>query len=392
VLFVSSCVLGGGAGWSLYYLLKYLDRSRIEPSVAVPEPGIFAERFRALGVRVHASRHLPHRFRQQRYERGGRLGELASDVRNLVDMARFTRELAGLVRREGIELVYANNMMVKPLGALAAQTAGVPCILHVRNIHEAPARIAFQNAVARLPSVVRLIANSSASAAPYARAVPDKIEVVHNGIDVGEYTAGELTPGTWRDAMGIGRDELVVGFTGNLIPRKGIEPLIRAAAQVLPRHPSARFVVLGRVPIGTRRPMLPAYEALVSELGLGARFQFHGFTPDVRPALVDFDVLTLPSLQEPFGRSIIEAMALGAPVVATRVGGVPEIITDGEHGLLVPPDDPRALADAIDRLLGDAALRGRLGAAGRERVRERFDVARLGQGIQDIILGAIAAR
>jgi glycosyltransferase involved in cell wall biosynthesis len=138
--------------------------------------------------------------------------------------------------------------------------------------------------------------------------------------------------------------------------------------------------------------MLPAYEALVAELGISDRFRFLGFTPDVRPAVVDFDILTLPSLQEPFGRSIIEAMALGAPVVATRVGGVPEIITDGEHGLLVPPDDPAALAEAIDRLLGDAALRARLGAAGRDRVHECFDVAKLGQRIQDIIVDTIDAR
>src|SRR5690606_17011645 len=142
--------------------------------------GIFDRRFDELGVRVHVSPRLPHRFAQQRFARANALTALASDAINVGGMGAFVAELARLIRREGIELVYANNVLVKPLGALAAQATGVPCVLHVRNIHEAPARVAFQNAVARLPAVRKLIANSAASAAPYARAVPRKLEVVYN--------------------------------------------------------------------------------------------------------------------------------------------------------------------------------------------------------------------
>lgn len=391
MLFLSSCVRGGGAGWSLYYLLKHLDRSRIEPLVVVPDRGIFDERFAELDLRVLTPEWLPHRLLQQRFSAHNPITHYASAAINVGRMGLFVRQLSHIIEREQVELVYCNNMMVKPLGALAAQMAGVPCVLHVRNIHERPAPVRFYGGVARLPCVRRIIANSTASAVPYRAAVPEKVMVVHNGVDLEEYAPGAVDRGRFRDRFELGEATLV-GFTGNLIPRKGVDTLVRAAAKVARGRPDLVFVVLGRVPIGSPEDHGARYQALASALGVADRVRFLGFVEDVRGAVADWDVLVLPSTQEPFGRSIIEAMALSTSVVASRVGGIPEIIEHGTHGLLVEPGQVDALASAIATLVDDPALRGRLAEAARTRIEERFDVARLTARIEDALVDVADGR
>jgi glycosyltransferase involved in cell wall biosynthesis len=389
ILFLSSCVRGGGAGWSLYYLLKHLDRTQIDPLVAVPERGIFDRRFAELDLRVITPPGLPHRVRQQRFDRDETWSRASSLLLNLGGIVGGTvPDLVRTIRREGIELVYCNNMMVKPIGAAAAQIAGIPCVLHVRNLHESPPAVAFYGSLARLPAVRRIIANSSASAEPYRRVAPSKVVVVHNGVDLEEYDRAKLPVGAFRREHGL-EGRLVVGFTGNVIPRKGVEELVRAAAQVLPSRPDAVFVVVGRVPMGQPEDWQQSYSALAERLGIADRFRFVGFCDDVRAAVADFDILVLPSRQEPFGRSIIEAMALGVPVVASRVGGIPEIIEHERDGLLVRPGDADDLARALARLLDDPALRQSLGQAGRSRVEAAFDVAKGSVRMQELLLAAL---
>jgi glycosyltransferase involved in cell wall biosynthesis len=282
--------------------------------------------------------------------------------------------------------VYCNNMMVKPLGAWAAQLTGTPCVFHARNLHEQPFKVGFYcHSLARLPAVKCVIANSNATAVPYRRAVSNKVKVVHNGIDLTEYRPDGVVRGQLRRAHAIRADEVVIGYTGNLIERKGLVHLIRAAAHTAVNR-RVTFVIVGRVPLGDSGDYLRRCQALIRELGLEERFIFAGFMPEVKPAVVDFDILVLPSLQEPFGRSIIEAMSLGTPVVASCVGGIPEIIRDSVDGLLVPPGDAEALAAALGRLVDDRALRVSLGQAGQARVRDSFDVEKLSAEMQTILL------
>jgi glycosyltransferase involved in cell wall biosynthesis len=387
-LFLSSCVRGGGAGWSLYYLLKHLDRASIEPIIAVPGRGIFDRRFDDLRLRVIVPPRLHDRTVQLRFRTNNRLTAAVSVAWNLWDSVVLIPNLARLLRREGVELVYCNNMMVKPIGALAAQLAGVPCVLHVRNLHEQPATLLFYGLIARLPAVKRLIANSAASAVPYRRHVPRKIDVVHNGVDLAEFNAAAVPRGRFRRELGIAKDTVLVGFTGNLIPRKGLDPLIRAAARLLPVRPCLEFVAVGRVPVGNPVNHRAEYEALAHELGIADRFHFCGFRDDVRSAVADFDVLVLPSFQEPFGRSIIEAMALGTAVVATRVGGLPEVLRHEREGLLVEAGDVEGLAGAIGRLVDDPGYREELSRRALDRVLECFDVSVLARQMQKLLLDA----
>jgi glycosyltransferase involved in cell wall biosynthesis len=390
---LSSCVLGGGAGWSLYYLVKHLDRTRFDPIVVLPDHGIFRERYEALGVRVVAPTRLPHRTAAMRFAAINRVTAAASYGLNVWDSARFVPELASVIRRERVDLVYCNNMMVKAIGALAARQTGTPCVFHVRNVHERAGRVLlYAGTLARFHQVKRIIAVSEASAAPYRRFAPGKVCVIRNGVDLSGFDPDTVPRGTFRRELGVSPTAVLVGYTGQFIPRKGLDVLIRAAARVLPGRPDLEFVAVGWSPAGSTVDHQAGYEKLARDLGVGSRIRFVGFRDDVRPAVVDFDMLVLPAWQDPFPRAVIEALALGVPVVASRVGGIPEIVEHDRHGLLVPPGDVDALASAIAALADDPGRRRAIGRAARARALDRCDVARLTLDIQDVLGAAAAAR
>jgi glycosyltransferase involved in cell wall biosynthesis len=153
-----------------------------------------------------------------------------------------------------------------------------------------------------------------------------------------------------------------------LEPQKGVETAVRALAIVRRRRPDAVLVVLGE------GPGRDALERLVAELGLGGSVFLPGRVGDVAAWYRRCELLVHPALWEGFGLALLEAMLAQLPVVATNVSSIPEIVADGRTGLLVPPDDAEALADALARVLADP---GTLGASGRERAREEFSVARM---------------
>ncbi|HEU4927002.1 MAG TPA: glycosyltransferase family 4 protein [Vicinamibacterales bacterium] len=187
---------------------------------------------------------------------------------------------------------------------------------------------------------------------------------VHEGIDLGHVAAApraELHKELW-----LPHDAPLVGNVAALVPHKGQRYLVDAAGLVLPKQPDARFIIAGE---GELRPQL---EHQIRQHHLEKHVILAGFRSDILSLHKAFDIFVMSSVTEGLGTSILDAMACGKPVVGTTAGGIPEVVADGETGLLVPPRDPRALADAITRLLSDRALRERMGAAGVARVRERF--------------------
>jgi L-malate glycosyltransferase len=199
---------------------------------------------------------------------------------------------------------------------------------------------------------------------------------VHEGIDLDRIAAAprsELHHELW-----LPHDAPLVGNVAALVPHKGQRHLVDAAGLVLPKHPDARFIIAGE---GELRPTL---EHQIHQHHLEKHVILAGFRPDILSLHKAFDIFVMSSVTEGLGTSILDAMACGKPVVGTTAGGIPEVVSDGETGLLVPPRDPEAMAAAITRLLSDRSLRERMGAAGLARVRELFSAETMLKNTLDV--------
>ena len=190
---------------------------------------------------------------------------------------------------------------------------------------------------------------------------PDRVQTVYNGLDLADWDISAQSTSQ--------RDKLLVTTIGNISHVKGHDLFIRAAAAIAPRFPNVRFSIAGGV-------LEPSYfeelQTLVRNLNLEDRFHFAGGITDLREHLSAADIFVLPSRSEGFSNAIVEAMAASLPVVATNVGGNAEAVRHGVTGLIVPTEDSSALAAAISQLLTDPAKAKSMGAAGKQRVAERF--------------------
>lgn len=334
----------GGGEESLLGLVRQLDRQRFLPLVLVPGEGELATSLRACGVGVEVLT----------------LGTVRPWT--LPSVLRRAWTLRKVVRAHRIRLVHAQGTRGAVYAALALWQTGIPLIWHVRIVDRDPwvDRVLLRRSAA-------VIANSRATAARFARheGFSHKVQVIYNGIDPAQYTR-EAVPAS-QQSLGIPSGHPVVTFAGRLEHGKGPDLFVEAAGLIHQKRPDAYFLVAGDGPL---RPVL---QTRVNEKCLPAVFV--GRQADLRVALGVSRVLVVPSRQEAFGRVLIEAMAMGVPVVATRVGGIPEVCTDGRTALLVSADDPRALADAVVRTLEDPARTAARVQAAAEEVRMRFSLA-----------------
>ena len=275
-----------------------------------------------------------------------------------------------LIRRERIALVHTNTA-VMPSPALAAWLAGVPHVWHMRELFaefRSGWKIYWRYVQAfstRIPCMSEAIAAQFPNRA--------KTSVLFDGLPLEEYprsaagTRPEAKANLHLDAG------LIVGCVGRIkFVRKGQEVLMQAAALLKQRGLKVKYVLVGAPAPGNEEHGLRLRQ-LIHALGLEADVVLTGEMTDPRAAYAAMDIFVLPSVQaEPFGLVVLEAMAMGCPVVATAVGGPLSIVVQGETGLLVPPGDAVALADNLERLLRDAVLRERMAAAGRERLETKF--------------------
>lgn len=275
--------------------------------------------------------------------------------------------LRRLIRRGGYDIVHLHTSHAHALGSAAAALARRGRCVVAR-------RVAFGIAPNILSGfkyrhgVARFIAISEASKQGLVDGgvAPGRVAVVHSGIDLGRFE-GVSAEGL-REEFGVAEDAAVIGNVAHLAENKGQRHLVAAMPRVLAAEPRARLFVVGEGDLRT------ALEAQVRELDIGHAVAFTGFRTDVPQWLGLFDVFAMPSHMEGLCTSVLDALAMRRPVVASAVGGLPEIIEHEHTGLLVPPRDPDALGEAIVRLLGDRELGRRLAEAGRRRVEEKFSV------------------
>jgi glycosyltransferase involved in cell wall biosynthesis len=332
----------GGAQESYTGLLLHLDRGRYDVRALSLSAGSAVQRLRGLGISV--------------------------DVMDDADDAAAADELAAWLRRAEIDLVHAHMYRAEVVGTRAAVAAEVPVI--VATVHSSRVRsVADRGVLASLtPSMDRLIVPSESIRRKVAAEGrrDARFAVIPNGVDLSRFD----TPSgaDVRGELGLPAGAPLVGVIARLEPEKGHRHLLAAWPSVLAGQPDARLLVVGDGSLAR------SLRAQARRLGVGDSVVFTGRRDDVAALTAELTVAVLPSLREAQGISILEAMARRLPVVATSVGGIPEVVTSGVNGLLVPPADPDALADALVRLLGDAPLRRRLAIAARRTVEERYSL------------------
>lgn len=311
------------------------DDPEFEPLVcASREGGPLEERLRHSGVEYR----ILHR-------------RSTADVRPFLDLRRWIRE-------RGVGLIHGHMMGSNLWAGLLSRSCRIPAIAHA---HGQPrgSRDALLNAlIARLARRVVAVSRSERELIlTQSRIDPDRVITVHNGIAA--RTPARSDPQV-RGELGIAPGVPVVGICAHLREEKGHDVFLRAAARVIEEIPDAVFLLVGD---GERRSSL---EALAEELGVRAQVVFAGERSDVSRLLASFDVAVLSSTREGLPLSLLEYMASGLPIVATRVGGIPEAVEEGGNGLLVGAGDAKGMADALLRLLGDAALRDSFARRSRE--------------------------
>jgi glycosyltransferase involved in cell wall biosynthesis len=304
-------------------------------------------------------------------------------LESLYELNAFRQQwrFAKALRRDRTQILHSYNFYANMFSLPAAKLAGVPCIVaSIRDmgIYLSPMKLQAQKLVCRLAD--RIVVNAGAIRDWLVeQGYPaEKIVVIRNGVDTSRFVARNDGAALRRE-LDIPMGVPLVVMLARLNPTKGIDCFFEAAAKIHERHPDAHFLVVGECYIRNAEGEIVVdsvyrreLQGRVTSLGLADWVHFTGLRKDVPQVLAAATVSVLPSLSEGISNTLLESMAAGAPVVATRVGGTPEVIRGGEHGLLVSPGDPQVVADAILAVLDDPALAARLSANGRRRVKDEF--------------------
>jgi L-malate glycosyltransferase len=294
--------------------------------------------------------------------------------------------IARVLKRERIDVIHMHTSHACTLGGWAARMAGVPVRIISRrvdfSVRSNPFRkLKYQWGVDRIVAIsggVRdVLINDGLD--------PDRIEVIRSGIDPRPFDPG-FPSGEARREFGIPEQSPVIGCVAHFADHKGHRYLVEAAARVAAEIPDVRFLLVGK---GELRPQI---ELQIKELNLERHMILTGFRNDVPRLLAAMDIVVLSSHLEGLGTSLLDAMAMARPVVATRVGGIPEMVQDGVTGRLVPPRDPVALAGALIDLIRRPGERKRMGEAGRTRMLSAFSAEAMVSATEALYLRILTAK
>lgn len=323
------------------------------------------------------------------------LPELGREIRPGRDLVALSK-LVGLLRRQRPHIVHTHTAKAGALGRIAAKLTRIPILIHTFHGHILHSYFSrgmtrFFLEIERRLAVIstRILAVSEGQRRDLLRlriGRPEAVGVMPLGLELEGFLRSGLRRGEVRRWLGASSETPLVGIIARLAPIKDHTTFLEAAAELHRTRPDARFLIVGD---GELRSTL---EQQARALELDTCVHFLGWQQDLEPIYADLDLVVLSSLNEGTPVCLIEAMAAGLPVVATSVGGTPDLVADGKTGLLVPPKDSKALSRTMGVLLGDAERRHEMGRLGREAVYPMYSAAALIDRMDRLYVSVLAAR
>ncbi|PSB16452.1 glycosyltransferase family 1 protein [filamentous cyanobacterium Phorm 46] len=361
------CAIGATAEVLLLPQINYLLSRNLAVEIACsPDPGV--EKLQKQGYKIHPvqiDRHI-------------------SPVLNLKSIYQLTK----LIRQQQYDLVHVHTPIAAVLGRIAAKIAGVKAIVYTSHglpFHDrsSPKEYTLYSNVEKIAGLLTdLILSQNyediATAKKLGLCPPEKIAYLGNGVDIDRFKRDRLDPihqTQLRKSLGIpDTADLIIGTIGRLTRKKGCGYLIEATAKLLPQFPNLHTLVIGSEASGDPEPIKAELMERISTLGIEKHVTFTGNRQDIPELLGLLNIFTLPTFtHEGLPRSIVEAMSMGLPVVATDIRGCREAVVNGETGLIVAPEDSEKLAKALGILLSNPDLRQAYGKAGRHRIESEYD-------------------
>lgn len=303
-----------------------------------------------------------------------------------VNLPQTVKQLVSFMRREKFDIVHTQLLHGSIVGQLAARIAGVPVRIITRQYttdcyHRGHKYLdKFDAYVAKKATKVIAISNAVRDDLLEQGVSSDNIELIYNGINLEPFKTQSKTSSIRKTFP----DKYLIAFVANLNQRKGHEYLLQAMAELVSQDSDLHLLLIGEGDLRTR------LEALTAQLNIEEHVSFLGYQPDVPALLKEIDLYVHASVLEPLGIAVLEAMAAGKCVIATRVGGVPEIIQDGQTGFLVSPKSATALANAIRHARENVRQTTMIGNAGRKRVEQVFDIQTIARQYQELYESGIA--
>ncbi len=339
----------GGAERALLSVLERLDKTCWQPAVACPATGPLVTELKSRGIPTY-----PMVFPAWR------------KLTHVLWRVPAWLKLARLVQAIRPDLIHVNDLYWMPQALLANRRWSIPVVATVRQ-NLKPARVR-QYGLDRAAFVVT-VSNASRDVLLKAGVPAERVRTIYTGVDPDRFSP-EYDGTLVRTQLGIPTEAPVIGCVANVLEIKGHDILLHAFANVVKVHPTAHLLIVGRDTSSYGAEM----RALADRLGIAERTHFAGFQPDVRPYLAAMNLVVLPSRSEALGLALLEAMAMEKAVVASAVGGIPEIVADGVTGKLVSPEDPAALSGVIIELLSHPERLIEGGRQGRKRIHSAFTV------------------
>jgi glycosyltransferase involved in cell wall biosynthesis len=368
ILFLSDSRGVSGAEKVLLSLARHLNRRKFRLFAAVPSGSSLQIAFEESGISTFK---IDYHFRYP--------------ALRYIDHVRIAAKLLSVARRTKANIVYCNRAIVGKYGSIIQFFTGIPCIWHLHDLYENFLGDRLAEIATQMISVSLSVKNS------FPGHLQSRIKVIYNGVERVDTTTSPLESQilALKSEFRIGRDEKVVSILGRITPWKGQHVFLEAARIVNANRQNIKFLIVGDVFQGLNTDDTNYKDKLIQsreKFALNDSVVFTGWRSDITAILALSDILVNASVKpEPLGTTILEAMAMGRPVICSDLGGSSEIVQNGINGFLFRPGDPHALADAIESMLNDPTVRSQMGARGLRIQKEKFSVSGFVANIEGVL-------